>query len=205
MTDENSLATDDELDVALDARMAGDTAAVDCLGQNSPAGLVRLAERLYRRGAVDEAHVLYQEARQRNPRIVLRGAARIFAERTRERLRDEVADLMQWNARWLRIGYSKSPSLYIKKLDSSYSTDWRAWWTEEDALAEALREMWRRTMQDAIEEAEFLDARVNRREVDAFARHEVERLHAGTGVGELLGQPGPLRVTVSGFVIVQAF
>lgn len=189
--------------------MVGDAEAIARLGQGGSAGLIRLAERLYRRGAVDEARTIYQEARRQNPRILLRGDARVLAERTREQLRDEVADIMQWNPRYLRISYSKSPnSARIQRLDTSYSNDWRAWWTEEDALAEALREAWRQTMQDAIDDAqnaeEGVDRRVDRRGVDAYARQRVEQLHAKNKVGELLGQPGPLRTTVSGFVIVLA-
>jgi hypothetical protein len=53
--------TDDDLDVAIDAWMVGDSEAVGRLGHKSPAGLVRLAERLHRRGAVDEARAIYQE------------------------------------------------------------------------------------------------------------------------------------------------
>lgn len=195
---------DDELDVALDAWMVGDVEALARLGQGSQAGLVRLAERLHRRGAIAEARAIYEEARRHNPRIILRGDARVLAERTRERLREEVADLMQWDPRWIRIGFSKSPSLYIRMISSAPSSDWRAWWTEEDALAEALREVWSQTMEDAIEHARRTETRVDRHEVDANARQHVELMHAGIGVGELLGQPGPLRTTVSGFVLVQA-
>jgi hypothetical protein len=196
---------DDELDVALDAWMVGDVAAIDRLGHGSQAGRVRLAERLHRRGAIAEARALYEDVRRQNPRIILRGDARVLAQRTRERLREEVSDLMQWNPRGFRIGFSKSPSLWIRRFDEAPSYDWRAWWTEEDALAEALREAWRQTMADTIEDARRTDVRVDRREVDAYARQRVELLHTGIGVGELLGTPGPLRTTVSGFVIVQGF
>lgn len=66
--DDEPGVTDDGLDVAIDAwmvhliRRVGDAEAIARLGHESPAGLVRLAERLHRRGAINEARAIYQEA-----------------------------------------------------------------------------------------------------------------------------------------------
>lgn len=194
---------EDQLDVAADAWLSDNFTAVKRLGFETPAELMQLAECLLRRGATEEARNVYQNARRQNPRIVLRGYVRALADRSRERVREEVADLMQWNARWLRVSFSRSPSLVLRKLDSSYNNLWRVWWTEEDAMAEAKRVAWRVAMEDAIEEAQWLHARVDRKAVAATAEQNIAHLQAGAGVGELLGQPGPLRITVSGFAFVQ--
>jgi hypothetical protein len=187
------------LDVAFDAWLLGDSDALHELDLFRACDRIDLATRAHARGCVKHAAQLYLEARQMNPRVCLRGDARVLAIRTRKKLRDEVADLMQWDPRQMRVGHSVSPSVSIKTPWGA----WRAWWTEEQALEAAHRESWQRVMSDAIEEATWTGERVDRNAVAALARDTVERLHAEHRVGELLGDPGPLLTTVSGFAIAK--
>lgn len=197
---------DDELDVAYDAHARGDVATLERMSLHAADGLVRIAERLHRRGDAETAGTVYQEARRRSPRICLRGDARVLAVRTRENLKAEIADVMQWNPRGFRLGCSTSPSTTIQRFDTSYSRDWRAWWTHEDAERAALRQAWCNAMENAVEIARITGERVSRRQVGDDARAVVEHLVAERGgFGELLGCPGPLITTVSGFVLCQDF
>ena len=116
----------DDLPVALDAWLAYGTTALHAFNGTRADSLIQLATFAHERGLADDARALYTEARSANPRVLLRGAARTLAVRTREQLRDEAADLMQWNPRMLRVGYSRSPSAWIER---DVSAEQIALWT----------------------------------------------------------------------------
>ena len=197
---------DDDLDVAYDALARGDLATLERMALHKAAGLVRIAERLHRRGDAETAVTVYQEARRRSPRVCLRGDARVLAERTRQNLKVEIADVMQWNPRGFRLSASTGPCTHVQRFDISYSCNWRAWWTYEDAERAAMQQAWSDAMEDAVDIARITGERVSRRQVGDDARARIAHLVADRGgFGELLGEPGPLITTVSGFVLCQNF